>query len=497
MHILHLASTPILCSCSRGGSEFGRNGKLPDQDERINVFHSDHSHGPDFASPFALLYQIARCAMSSDLQGRWTLRCRPTPGVVKVRDCFTFNTNSSDLHARELQDGEIEGTIKYISIEPAARNWITASNRSYLPSVGIGETMRARAVGVVTRSRCQDFAPGAVCEGLLGWASHFRVCSSEVRRIEACDKKGLVHHIGVFGPTGMTAYIATSVLLSLDSSDVVLVTGAGGAVGGLSCQMAAAQGAQVLAVTSRSERATMLGRRSPLIRPIDVSDARQKVELQSRIRDLGGLTAVIDNVGGQLLDEALLGLRIKGRVVLCGSASTYGGRQHSSKNLFRLLDTSGVMLGFNVDDYSDEFPRARKTIEEWICRGMISPDYDVVKGLKECPAMLDKVLSGHSNGKAIVSLEKLMEPWVQRVVRFTLGEGTPVSLSLLERNAPADVLILFCSGSGFPKELWIPMIERQDNFSSTVLLLDMSCMGESARMNESCLSCESCPLRAL
>ena len=59
---------------------------------------------------------------------------------------------------RDPVDGEVLVRILYISLDPAMRGWMNDS-KSYIAPVGIGEVMRAGAVGRVTRLHSRPPSP--------------------------------------------------------------------------------------------------------------------------------------------------------------------------------------------------------------------------------------------------------------------------------------------------------------------------------------------------
>ena len=58
-------------------------------------------------------------------------------------------------------DGELVVQVLYLSLDPAMRGWMN-EGKSYVPPVGIGEVMRAGAIGRVIASKHPGFAVGAV-----------------------------------------------------------------------------------------------------------------------------------------------------------------------------------------------------------------------------------------------------------------------------------------------------------------------------------------------
>ena len=73
---------------------------------------------------------------------RFTLAARPV-GMPKPTD---FKYEEEDV--RELRDGEMIVANKYISLDPAMRGWMNDA-KSYVKPIGIGEVIRAGAIGEV------------------------------------------------------------------------------------------------------------------------------------------------------------------------------------------------------------------------------------------------------------------------------------------------------------------------------------------------------------
>ena len=71
----------------------------------------------------------------------------------------------------EPSDGEFLVKILYISLDPAMRGWMN-EGRSYIAPVGIGEVMRAGAVGRVIASKHTGFAVGNHVYGRFGRRQH-------------------------------------------------------------------------------------------------------------------------------------------------------------------------------------------------------------------------------------------------------------------------------------------------------------------------------------
>jgi NADPH-dependent curcumin reductase CurA len=72
---------------------------------------------------------------------QFRLTSRPS-GAVQRSD---FSYSSEEVRA--LAEGEVLVQIQYVSLDPAMRGWMNASENSYMPPVAIGDVMRAIAAG--------------------------------------------------------------------------------------------------------------------------------------------------------------------------------------------------------------------------------------------------------------------------------------------------------------------------------------------------------------
>ena len=89
-------------------------------------------------------------------------------------------------------------------LDPAMRGWLD-DRPSYLPPVGIGDVMRANAVGVIVESRHPRFPVGSRVLGLFGVQTHV---VSDGRGVTVVDEAlgTPAMYLGVLGNTGLTAY---------------------------------------------------------------------------------------------------------------------------------------------------------------------------------------------------------------------------------------------------------------------------------------------------
>lgn len=138
-----------------------------------------------------------------------------------------------------------------------------------------------------------------------GWADHALVPDAAALAVPEGTDPALA--CSFFSPAG-TAWAAVHTVAAIRPGERVLVTGAAGAVGALTVQVAARAGAEVIGVVGRSAK---LGRVP--------ASAKSVLAAELSPEAVGGtVDAVIDTVGGPVLRNALGLVRPRGRVALVG-----------------------------------------------------------------------------------------------------------------------------------------------------------------------------------
>ena len=128
--------------------------------------------------------------------------------------------------------------------------------------------------------------------------------------------------------------------------DTVVVTGAGGGLGSSAIQFAAAQGAQVIAVTTSPDKTAALESLGAAI-VADANDGPDFSEIVMALTDDDGADAVIDTVGPPLWPATLRCLGQFGRLALLGDVSGEPVALRLAEVIFRdarILGVSGVSL---------------------------------------------------------------------------------------------------------------------------------------------------------
>ena len=124
---------------------------------------------------------------------RFRLARRPV-GMPQRTD-FTFD--SAPVPA--ATDGQVVVKILYVSLDPAMRGWMNDA-KSYIPPVGIGEVMRAGAVGKVVASKHPKYAVGDHVVGYRHTEQALDALEHRIRRARG-GLQGLWRRLGErFGP---------------------------------------------------------------------------------------------------------------------------------------------------------------------------------------------------------------------------------------------------------------------------------------------------------
>jgi NADPH-dependent curcumin reductase CurA len=318
---------------------------------------------------------------------------RPAPGLISP-DIFEIR----DEPMPEPAEGEFRVAIEYVSLDPAMRGWVN-EGKSYVPPVGLGDVMRAFAVGRVEVSRHPDFKEGDAVAGLLGAQSH-AICDG--RNVQRADTSiaPLQSWIGGLGMPGWTAYFGLLRVGALKEGDTVVVSAASGAVGQIVGQIARIKGARAVGIAGGERKCRALIEEDGFDAAVDYKAGDLAADLDKACPD--GIDVYFESVGGEILDAVLPRMNTFGRIAVCGLISAYNATSvpDGPKNLRYLLTSRLKMQGFIVFDFADELPVALADLSQWVSQGRLKFREDVREGgLDVFPQTLNLLFSGDNFGK--------------------------------------------------------------------------------------------------
>ncbi|MGA0042813.1 MAG: NADP-dependent oxidoreductase [Flavobacteriaceae bacterium] len=304
-----------------------------------------------------------------------------------------------------LKEGEILIKQHYISLDPAMRGWIRAG-KSYIPPVEIGEVMRAGTVGeVIYVNNNSHFEVGDFVSGAGGVQEY--TCTDGRGFYKVNPKQApLTTYLGALGMPGMTAYFGILEVGKIKSGDVVLVSGAAGAVGSLVGQIAKIKGCRVVGIAGGASKCKYVVEELGFDAAIDYKNENLMEALKTHCPE--GIDVYFDNVGGDILDAALLKLRIHARVVICGAISQYNASaaMKGPSNYLSLLVNRATMQGMVVFDYADRYLEGMAQMGSWLADGSIKTREDVYEGLENFNNTLLRLFSGEKIGKLVLKVNK-------------------------------------------------------------------------------------------
>ncbi|MBT8220931.1 MAG: NADP-dependent oxidoreductase [Bacteroidia bacterium] len=304
----------------------------------------------------------------------------------------------------EPGDGQFVVKQKYISLDPAMRGWMN-DMKSYIPPVQIGEVMRAGSVGEIIASKHAQYPVGM---HVSGWGGVQQYCLTDGQGFYPVDPSlaPLQTYIGTLGMPGMTAYFGFIEVGKPKEGDIVLVSGAAGAVGSVVGQIAKIKGCYVVGIAGTDEKCKYL------VDELGFDDAfNYKTEsIREGVRRTcpKGIDIYFDNVGGETLDAALAKLRRNARIVICGAISQYNNREavKGPANYLSLLVNRASMTGIVVMDWAHRFKEGATQLGTWMMEGKLKSKEDVYEGIENFYDTFLRLFSGEKMGKLILKVEE-------------------------------------------------------------------------------------------
>lgn len=324
------------------------------------------------------------------------------PNGTPVADDFSLVTVPTPV----LATGEVLVKNVYASLDPAIRGWLDDAP-SYMPPVELGAAVRATTVGTVAASENPAFAVGDWVLGLNAIEDYSVVAlGGFTQKIDAGAVPSVTNYLSVFGAVGLTAYFGLLDAGKPKAGETVLVSGAAGAVGSLVGQIAKIQGCRVIGIAGGPEKCKRLVERYGFDAAIDYK-GKDEAALVAEIAAAapGGLDVVFENVGGIILDAALMNLRDGARVALCGLISEYNAPAPVGvRNLWQLIVHAASINGVLVRDYVPRFAEGAAVMGKWLAEGKLTFDEDIDEGIDNAFAIFMKLFSGGNDGKLILKI---------------------------------------------------------------------------------------------
>jgi hypothetical protein len=329
----------------------------------------------------------------------WTL-CRIPVGIPQPAD---FEVEVVDLP--DLSEGEIVVANRFISVDAGVRDRL--SRDSYARRAEPGEVIDGFAVGEVLASLNDQFQAGDLVSSANGWRRHYVSTGRGVMRMDPAVFSPPISEsaaIGVLGVSGLTAYFGLRDVAILQPGETVLVSSAAGTVGATAGQIARIMGCRVVGIAGGPVRCQYVVEQLGF----DIClDRHAHENLAGAVADacLDGIDVYFDNVGGEVLDAALLSMKQGGRIAVAGQVSEYNREEpRGARHLREVVERRLHLEGFVVWDFLSGFRDAMTEVGGWIRDGRLTYYEHVVDGFEHAPELFCSLFSSSALGRSLIRL---------------------------------------------------------------------------------------------
>lgn len=322
---------------------------------------------------------------------------------IGLPDAETWKLKTSEIPA--LKEGEILVEQHYISLDPAMRGWMNDA-KSYIAPVAIDEVMRAGSIGKVIRNNGNKKFNIGDCITGWGGVQQFLITNGE-GWYKVDDKLApMPTYISALGMPGMTAFFGITEVGKIKEGDIVLVSGAAGAVGSVVGQIAKIKGCTVIGIVGGKEKCDYILNELGFDEAIDYKSENIYTALKQKCPK--GIDVYFDNVGGDILDAALTKLRMHARVVICGAISQYNNKTkiQGPSNYLSLLVTRSTMQGMVVMDYAKNYGEAAQQMGLWMQQGKLKSKEAIFEGIENFQETFNRLFTGEKLGKLILKVKE-------------------------------------------------------------------------------------------
>jgi NADPH-dependent curcumin reductase CurA len=302
----------------------------------------------------------------------------------------------------ELKDGQALAKIKYLSIDPTMRVWMSAD--TYLPAVAIGEVMRAFGFAEIIESRHPDYKKGDRVTGLTGLQDYVIIDDSGKRNFQKVPKIPFVSDtvfLGVLGINGLTAFFGMEIAQP-KKGETLVVSAAAGATGSIVGQIGKIHDCRVVGIAGSDEKCAWLTKDLGFDAAINYKLPDWKEKLAAATPN--GIDIDFENVGGEIMHTVLGRMNLHGRVVVCGLISGYTKEDPGLASFATVLMKRLRVQGFIILDYAPRFMEAATQLGQWKMFGKLKDRETILEGLEKAPDAINMLFTGGNIGKLIVKI---------------------------------------------------------------------------------------------
>ena len=304
-----------------------------------------------------------------------------------------------------LEEGQFLLENQYLSLDPYMRMLMGGGWTYSGPGMTPGQLMVGRVLGRVIETKNADYAIGDHVVGRLGWQSHAISDGTDLDfKVEARQDVPLSAYLGACGSTAITGWVGIKLVGKPREGETVLISAAAGSVGSAAGQIAKAMGCRAVGIAGGRDKCRLVEE----VFEFDACCDYKADDLAGRIAAAcpDGVDVYFDNVGGRVLDAALVNMNKYGRIPVCGVLSAYndGGDRYGVENLHLVFDKTLNIQGFLLADHHDKWPEARAELEDMVASGAMKYRETIAQGIENAPEAFIGMLGGANVGKQLVKL---------------------------------------------------------------------------------------------
>ncbi|MDO5570475.1 MAG: NADP-dependent oxidoreductase [Bacteroidales bacterium] len=324
--------------------------------------------------------------------------------ILKSRpDGFASESNFDliETPVGEMEDGQVLVRGKFYSVDPYMRGRMSDA-KSYIAPFELNAPITGGVVAVVVDSKSPDFVKGDYVVGMMKWQDIQIVWAKDIQKIDV-QIAPPSYYLGLFGLTGLTAYLGLNKIGKPKAAETVVVSGAGGAVGMVVGQIAKIKGCNVIGIAGHKDKINYLKNQLDFDNVIDYHDL-DKLDNELMKSAPLGVDIYFDNVGGAVSDHVMKYINHNARIIICGQIALYNdpAKAYGPYPQIALLKNSALMKGFIVGDYQDSFHDAQIQLIQWYKEGALKGHETIIIGFDKLPKTFISLFQGDNIGKLIV-----------------------------------------------------------------------------------------------
>ena len=190
-------------------------------------------------------------------------------------------------------------------------------------------------------------------------------------------------------------------VLNLREGETILIHGGGSGIGTMAIQVAKAMGATVVVTAGSQDKLnTCAALGADYLINYKDEDFVQRINT-----DLGGVDAILDNMGASYLERNIDALKRNGRIVIIGMQGGTVAEFNIAQALRKNVTISATSLRARPENEKAAICReVEKVIWPWITDGIVKLVIDRVMPIAQAPAAQELIEQGEATGKIILQV---------------------------------------------------------------------------------------------